>query len=343
MTHTSTQNPFAALPPIAQQMAPPFVQMAFGQLLKTAVELRLPTEIGQRPVTADDLANRTGTDPDALRRLLNALCAFGFFRRAGEDAYEHTELSAPLREEAGATLAGFLTADWMWGAWGGLTTAVRTGSSPFQQLYGKAFFEHLADDPAANKVFNDAMTLLPGSMNHVYVDAIDLSDAKTVVDVGGGQGTLVRDLLEHNPGLRGILFDFEPAIAEAAPELRRSPLAERCELVPGSALDSVPAGADTYVLRTVLHMLDDEACVKVLRNIRDAAAPGARVFVIEQVLSDQPDNPFPVLLDLLMLLVEGGRERTEAQFADLFRRAGLDHVGVTHTRAMFQIVEARLR
>ncbi len=331
----------AALPPIARQIVPLFMQMALGQMLKTTLELRIPAEIGSEPVAAGELAKRVGADPGALRRLLDALSTYGVFRRVEGDRYLHTELSAQLSQDAGGTLAEFFTADWLWQTWDELTTAVRTGSTPFAKRHGKDFFGFLTqDDPRAAMLFNKAMTLLAGSSNEA--DALDLGAATCVVDVGGGQGVLLRDLLERHPRLRGVLFDIEPVIDRVLPGLREAPLADRCEVVAGSAFQSVPAAGDAYVLRNVLHMWNDDDCVRVLENVGRAAAPGARVFVIELVLPEHPEHPFPPLLDLMMLLLLGGRERSATQFAEVFERAGLSYVGVTHTSTMFDIVEARV-
>jgi C-methyltransferase len=333
----------AIMPPTARKIVPLFMQMSLGQLLKTAVELGVPAALGDEPAAADELAAQVGADPGALRRLLDALTTFGVFRRTDDGRYAHTELSAELAAEAGQTLAAFLAADWFWLTWSDLTNAVRTGATPFPQRHGKDFFGFLMrDNPEAAMVFNKAMTLLMGSLNEAHVAALDLASSTTVVDLGGGQGSLVRDLLNHHPHLRGVLFDIEPAVAHAVPELREAPLADRCSLVPGDAFESIPDGADAYVLRNVLHMWDDEKCVKVLENLVRAAAPGARVFVLEMVVPDRQENPFPPLLDLLMLLLLGGRERNEAQFAELLERAGLKYTGITRTPTMCDVVEARV-
>ncbi|MGH3762766.1 methyltransferase [Actinophytocola sp.] len=342
MTDTTTDAPTdAILPPAARQVVPFFMQMALGQLLKSAVELRLPTEIGDEPVAVGDLADRVGADASALARLLEALSSFGFFRRVDGDRYAHTPRSAPLAQDAGGTLAELFTADWMWQTWDELTTAVRTGTSPFAHRHGKDFFGYLTqDNPGAAGLFNKAMTLLTGSANEA--ESLDLSTTDTVVDVGGGQGVLLRDLLVRHPRLRGVLFDIEPVIARALPELRQEPLADRCSVIAGSAFGSVPEGADAYVLRNVLHMWNDEDCARALENVVRVAAPGARVLVIELVLPERPDHPFPPLLDLQMLLLLGGRERSEAKFAELFERAGLKYAGITRTSTMFDVVEARV-
>lgn len=340
-TEAHTTSDSVTLPPVAQQVVPVFMRMALGQMVKTALELDLPAQIGTEPVAAKELAEQVGADPGALARLLDALSTQGFFRRVDGDRYAHTDLSAQLAQDGGGTLAAFFTSTWLWQTWDELTTAVRTGTTPFAKRHGKDFFGFLTqDDPRAAMLFNKAMTLLAGSSNEA--GALDVGSASCVVDVGGGQGVLLRDLLVRHPGLRGVLFDIEPVVARALPELSQEPLAERCSVVGGSAFASVPEGGDAYVLRNVLHMWNDEDCVQALRNVAGVAAPGARVFVIELVLPETPDHPFPPMLDLLMLLILGGRERSAAQFAAVLEAAGLEYVGVTQTSTMFDIIEARV-
>ncbi|MGH4002358.1 MAG: methyltransferase, partial [Pseudonocardiaceae bacterium] len=171
--------------------------------------------------------------------------------------------------------------------------------------------------------------------------ALDLSGVEIFCDVGGGHGSLVRSLLEANPATKAVLYDRPHAINAALAQLREGPLADRCELVIGDCLASVPS-ADLYVLRQVLHMWTDERCLQVLSNCVRAARPKARVVLLEQLIADPPERPWDALMDLHMLLVMGGWERTAEQYADLFRRAGLEYAGVTPTGTPLRAIEGRL-
>ncbi|KUL54465.1 hypothetical protein ADL22_03135 [Streptomyces sp. NRRL F-4489] len=202
-------------------------------------------------------------------------------------------------------------------------------------------FEYFAEDaPREGETFNEAMTLMVGSMNDVLAEHIDVAGARRYVDVGGGQGTMLRAVLRRNPGLHGVLFDLAQALTDVHEDLRTGELAGRCGVVPGDGLESVPQGGDIYQMRTVLHMWDDDTCVRLLRNRARAAAPGARTLVIDQLLDTERPQPMTTPMDLQMFLIAGGRERSEEEFAALFERAGLTFTRVARTPVLLHIVEA---
>jgi C-methyltransferase len=329
-------------PTLFETMHPVFALLHAGPLVRTALELRLPDLVGEEPASVAELAQTAGLDADLTHRLFRALSVVGVFHRTGPDTYAHNELSLLLRVDTGdaaaAIVTTFLTGDWTWQVWARLTDGVRTGTSPFSSVHGNDFYTFLGQSPEMAENFGRAMTLALGDTNSAVADAVDLDGVHHVVDVGGGQGTLLREVLQRRPEMRGTLLDIEAALAEVDPELRTGGLAERCAIVAGDARESVPA-ADAYLMRMILHNWDDDTCVQMLSRCAEAGNSGARVFVVEMLRTDE--QPFVPLMDLQMFLLVGGKERGEEEFAALFERAGLRFHGVRATSTALHVVEAR--
>lgn len=336
----------------APQIGPPAVQsvlelgwgMWVSSVVQAAAQLCVADAVDGEAATAEEIAERVGADPDALGRLLRTLAGLGVFRQVEGCRYVHTESSRALRSDHPSRLADIMRtgSDWGWTLWGLLGEAVRTGECAFRTHYGKDLIDYfMEDNPDAGVLCHRGYSAQAEAMNPALVAALDVADGAVVADIGGGQGSLMRALLEHRPGVQGVLFDVEPVLAEAAPELREGPLAARCRLVAGDVMASVPVAADVYVFRQVLHMWDDDTCVTALRNCADAAGAGARVVLFEQLVSDPPEDPFDGLMDLHMLLVMGGRERSEREYAALLERAGLRYLGFNATTGTpLRVIEA---
>ncbi|GGM36360.1 methyltransferase [Longimycelium tulufanense] len=320
------------------------VHLFSAQLLRAGLKLGLPDAFGDDPVAPDQLARRVGADPAVLHRLLRALASIGVFQATTAGRYTHSPLSRILQSsDAGLLLGQAATVDALWQAWSSLDTAVRSGDGPFRALHGTDFYTYLSEyDPEQSATFHAAMNEATALDNDDVVGALDLTAVSRLVDVGGGQGGLLRDLLRHNRHLQGVLFDTESVVGNAVPELSSGELADRCEIVAGDARETVPAGAEAYLLRLVLHNWDDESCVRILAACARAARPGARVFVVETVLpADRLPSATEAMMDMGMFVTFGSGERTEAEFAKLFDRAGLAYVGLTPTPS-FSILEARV-
>lgn len=328
-------------PTVFEIMHPVFVLLHAGHLVRTALDLRLPDLVGEEPASVAELAQTAGLNADLTHRLFRALSVVGVFHRTGPDTYAHNELSLLLRADSGdapaAVVNTFLDADWMWEVWARLTDGVRTGISPFVSVHGNDFYTFLGQSPEIAENFGRSMTLSLGDTNPAVADAVDLDGVRHVVDVGGGQGTLLREVLQRHPDLRGTLFDIDAVLADVDPELRTGALADRCSIVAGDARESVPA-ADAYLLRMVLHNWDDDTCVQMLSRCAEAGNPGARVFVVETLRTDE--HEFVPLMDLQMFLLVGGKERGEEEFAALFERAGLQYRGARETSTVLHVIEA---
>jgi C-methyltransferase len=345
----SLAGPWSGAPIIGPPPVQAVLQLGWGMwtsgLIRATAELHLADALDDRPATVNEMAEAVGADTDALGRLLRALAACGIFRKVDGHRYAHTVASRALRSDAPERLLDILLigSDWGWTLWGKLADAVRTGTCAFRAEYGMDLWTYFAEqDPQAGARLHRGYSAQAEAMTPALVDALDCSGLRTIADIAGGQGSLLRALLERYPNAHGVLFEVGSVLSDAEPALRDGPLATRCRLVAGDCVEEVPVSCDLYVFRQILHMWDDKTCMRALRNCALSAQPGARVVLFEQLVGDPPDTPFDALMDLHMLLVTGGRDRTEQEYARLFEDAGLCYVGVTPTSTPLRLIEAVL-
>ncbi|HEX6042039.1 methyltransferase, partial [Longimicrobium sp.] len=294
---------------------------------------------GPRPVEA--LAREAGAHPDALRRLLRALAPFGVFAEDDDGRFRTTPAAALLRRGAPGGMRAF--ALWSGGVsyrvFGALEHSVRTGEPAFERLFGAPFFDYLAAHPDDGAVFDEMMA---GNTAGVapLVAGRDFSAARTVVDVGGGRGELLSAVLRAHPHLRGVLVEHPRLLDAARAGVRGAGLADRCDVVAGDVMDTVPPGGDVYVLKSVLHGLDDAGAARALSACRRAMGDGGTLLLVELVLP--PGNePFPgKLMDLLMLVGGRGRERSEAELRVLLDGAGFRLAGVESSPSGYSVLQA---
>lgn len=312
------------------------------QALHAAAVLGLADLISHDGSTAGELADSTGTDPDALNRLLRMLAANGLFRETSEGRFFLTPLGATLASTGDASVrdwAIFIGSPEMWQVWSGMTESVRSGQAAFNSTHGKPLWSFLAQRPDLGAAFHRWMTRQSAQQNAALVAAYDFSGHRVVADIGGGQGSTLAAILSPNPELRGILFDLPEVVADPSP-LNAATVRERCEVFGGDMLREVPAGADAYVIKRVLMDWSDEASITILSNCRSVVATSGRILVVEMVLPEGNEPSPGWSFDLLMLLNQpGGRIRTEAEFRRLFAAAGLDLKRVTSTHSPNSIIE----
>ena len=294
--------------------------MVFGffpaQVVQTVARLGVPDALGTGSLDLYALATRTGSQPDALARLLRAAAGLGLVSRNPDGAYALTpggHLLRAGRPDSIGNLAQLFCGDVVWRSWGELEWSVRTGEQSFEKLTGRSAFAYMADDPELNAVFTEAMAEGTRRAAPGVVAAFDLTGVTT--------------LLDAHPHLRGILFDT-PSGATA------TVVGERCEVVTGDFFEAVPA-ADAYVVKSVIHDWDDERSVAILSRVREAMPAHGVLFLVEPILRDEPealaDQRILLMSDLNMLVCTGGRERTEAEFGALLDAAGLRLTSVTPT------------
>jgi len=294
--------------------------------------LGIADALAEGPAPPAELAARLGADERSLVRLLEATREVGLFEARDDGRYGLTPLGKLLRGDVEGSLrrlAIVSTDEWRWRAYGHLTHALRTGEPGFIPAHGCRFWEYLASHPAEAASFNETMSRVSTLRDAVLAGAYDFGDIRRLVDVGGGDGSLLRAVLARHPHLQGVVFD-QPGVVEVARErLLEAGLDERCEAVAGDFMEAVPPGGDAYLLSWILHDWDDETALRILRNCRAAMNDAARLLVVELVVP-AADDPAPApgvvrivrQTDLEMLAVVGGRERTAAEYGELLAQAG---------------------
>jgi hypothetical protein len=328
-------------------------QMATGYWISQAVRamaiLGLADHLASGPRTAADLAEETGAHAPSLARLLRTLVALGLCERDDAGGVYLTPLGEAMRSDvpdSARSFVLFITAPWVERGWEELPQAVRTGEPTFSHVHGVGFWDYLGAHPEEGALFDAAMSGGASARAEALLAARDLSSIGTVVDVRGGQGRLLATLLKAVPGLRGVLLDRPEVVAGADAVLQAEGVADRCVVVEGDFFAAVPPGGDTYILAQIVHDWPDAEALAILSACRRAMAPGARLWVIEQVLSstdgsDLHEKAGPNLLDLNMLvLFGGGQERTAEEYRRLLVAAGFGEITVLPTDTLWSVVEA---
>lgn len=316
--------------------------------LRAAVELGLP-EAMDAPQDVETLAGRVGADPDALLRLLRAIADADLMKPDDAGRWSLSARGEHLRRDHPSGLASVLLAT-AWGpklhTWERMADAVRTGQGMFEEVNGLPMWEALAREPEAETDFNASMARRGTGQAASIIAACDLAEVGVIVDVGGGNGAMLEALLTREPRLRGVVADRPEVAREAEERMAAAGLADRCSAVAADFFAAVPQGGDAYVLSSILHDWEDEDCVRILRVVRDAMAPGARLWIVEKVLDPDPPRSAQAqaelhLVDLHMMVLFGARERTSAEYAALLAEAGFDPPVVHAPDAPWNVVESR--
>jgi len=292
--------------------------------ISAAAQLGIADALESRPLSEADLASELSCDPSALGRLLGVLAAEGLLETDEQDRFRTTVLGAQLGRNALGPLAEFVGAPFSWSPWLRLKDAVQTGKAAFELEHGQDLFGYLTSHPNESAIYNAGVDAFTRHDAQALAAVFDFSDIETVADIGGGMGTLLIELLRQWPHLHGVLFDRDHVVRAAEQRLREAELQTRCSCLAGDFFSGVPAGADIYIVRHILHNWGDTEAATVLRNCAAALAPGGKVLVVEGILLPGHRKDTTRLLDLEMMVLSGtGRERSKPQFRQLFNDAGL--------------------
>jgi hypothetical protein len=319
------------------------------QAIYVAAKLRIADLLADGPRPGSELADTAGVPEASLRRLLRALTTLGICVEEGDGVFAITPMGALLAADAPESLRSWTLwwGDQLWRLWGSLDYSVATGESARKRLLGTEGFEHLEGDAEAAATFNQAMIELTRLAAGGVIRAFDFSGLKLIADVGGGYGELLSAVLQAHPQAAGLLFDRPHAVECARERFSAAGLASRCEFRAGDFFDAVPAGADAYLLKNVIHDWNDENSRRILENCGRALGEQSRLLVIEQVVPDRLDTSARhqslVRSDLTMLVAHGAQERTEAEFRRLLDSAGLKLVAIRPTDSTLSVIEAVAR
>jgi hypothetical protein len=314
------------------------------QAIYVAAKLGIADQLREGPKSAVELGTTTNVDASALHRVLRALASVDVFKEDDAGRFSLTSSAEYLVTDAAGSLRHYaimIGERWVWRSCGEMLHSVRTGRPGFDHVFGEPLFDYYAGHPEAARVAAAALTNRSTLENEAVVAAYSFSDFATIVDVGGGQGSLLASVLSTSPGLRGLLFDLPHQAEGATALLRQAGVLERCRFVPGSFFESIPSGGDIYILKKVIHDWGDERARAILRNCRAAIPPQGRLLMIESVIPAGNKPFFGKLLDLLMLAYVGGRERTADEYNDLLASAGFRPVRICDTTSPVSIIEAR--
>jgi O-methyltransferase/methyltransferase family protein len=304
-------------------------------------QLGIPDLIEAGPKSAKELASQIGVDPQALYRLMRATASVGVLSEEPDGKFSQTPMSTVLRSDATPSLRALAimgNREWHARGWSHLEYCVRTGKQALDQIYGTPIFEFFKQNPTEAQIFNDAMTQISMVDSPAVADAYNFDGIRSIVDVAGGHGLLLATILKRNPNLRGTLYEM-PHVLEGAKNGPLKPVMDRCTLASGDMFSSVPAGADAYIMKHIIHDWPDDRCVQILKACRKGVNPGGKLLVVDSVI--RPGNDFSPskFLDLQMLIFPSGCERTEKQFRDLFAAAGWKSSRIIPTVATDSIVE----
>ena len=295
------------------------------------------------PRTSDDLATATGADPSALYRVLRALAAEGVFTEGNDRRFDLTPVGDHLRSDANSSLqawTAFVGRPYQWQAWTRLGDTVRTGENAFRLAHGMGSWDYRAAHPEEGAIFDRAMVSLTSQFSAAIAAAYDFSRFRRIVDVGGGHGALLAEVLSADTETRGVLFDQPHVVAHAAELLSERGLDDRCEIVGGSFFEQVPTGGDAYILKSVLHDWDDEEAVRILTVCRAAMDRDSVLLVMERLIAPPNLGADDKLSDLNMLVGPGGRERTIEEFEDLLAGGRFRLSQVIATGSAMRVLEA---
>ena len=342
---STATNPPEVTPEAAA--AQQIMQLSTGYIASTcvylAVKLRLPDLLAAGPRSAAELARELNVNDDALFRVLRTLVSLGLFEEKNPRTFANNLASSMLRSATPGSM--YEMALWMsdpfhFRVYANALHSVQTGQPAVEKTFGIPVFEWFPKNPEESDVFNNAMTMFSAMVIPAVLEVYDFNGIGTLVDVAGGHGRVLTSILEQYPSMRGVLFDLEHVLAGARPVIESRGLSNRCRTVAGDFFTAVPEGGDAYIMKHIIHDWDDERATVILKNIRTAMNRGGRVILLDSVVpaGSQPD--FSKIIDLEMLLMPGGRERTEQEFRDLFDRAGFELTRIIPTKSPLSVIEA---
>jgi ubiquinone/menaquinone biosynthesis C-methylase UbiE len=293
------------------------------------------------PKNADDLAAASGTHAPSLFRVLRALAAVDVLTQSEDNRFGNTPMSETLCEGP-ASLRWFAMTELgeeHYPAWGELMHSVRTGEIAFDKAFGEPVWEFFGKNPENARIFNNAMSGMTAQAEAALHAAYKFEGINTIMDVGGGHGGFITSILERNPAMRGILFDSPQVIEGARPKLAAAGMTDRCQIVGGNFFELVPEGADAIAMKWIIHDWNDEQSITIMKNCARALPDNGKLILVEAVVPPGDEMHFAKFIDLNMLVMTGGKERTEEEFRQLYESAGFKLTRIVATESPFSVIE----
>jgi hypothetical protein len=308
-----------------------------AQLIHVAARLNIAELLDKKRMNIEELARETEADKKVLFRVMRALLSIKIFRQDESGLYSNNENSDFLKEEHPQSVkldAVMRMDEYNWKPWGELFYSTKTGENAFKKIFDKNLFQYLSDNPPANKTFHKAMTSYTKYGMESFFKNYSFKEFKSVVDIGGSSGILMKNILERYPFISGIVFDLPEVKEKAEKYLIENKIDNRCRVVSGDFFKSVPEGCDLYILKKIIHDWDDEKSVDILKNCCKAARPGSRILLMESVIMQGQLNSAIMMNDIHMLVqTDGGMERTEEEYDKILNAAGFDVTKITERYA----------
>jgi len=315
-----------------------------AELILQAAEMSLADKFaGDAPRSAQDLAAEYGMRHRELYRYLRSLTGLGLLAFAGPDSFRLTDLGAALKTGAqGAARSAYiaLVGDMVKPAWKEFDHGLLTGDTGFEKAHGMGLFQYLQKNPGMAQFFSETMVGFHGREPPAVAEAYDFSGIGSLVDVGGASGNMLGHVLSRHPGVTGVLYDLPHVVVDAPPLLESFGVQDRVNIEGGSFFESVPAGHDAYLLSHIIHDWDDGENAMILGNVREAMKPDGKLLLVEMVLPEGDEPHMGKMLDMMMLLVPGGEERTPSEYAALLEPNGFHMTRVVPTASAVSVVEA---
>jgi ubiquinone/menaquinone biosynthesis C-methylase UbiE len=313
-----------------------------SRCIYVAAKLGVPDLLNDRARSADELAAATDAHAPSLFRVLRALAAVDVLTQTADGRFGNTPLSETLRSDVPGSLRAFAMTELgeeHYPAWGELMHSVRTGAIAFDKAFGEPVWEFFAKHEENAKIFNDAMSGMTAQAEQALHAAYSFDGINTIIDVGGGHGGLITSILKRNPNMRGILFDSPQVVEGAKSKIADSGVGDRCDLIGGDFFQSVPEGADAVIMKWIIHDWNDEQSIAIMKNCHRALPENGTLILVEAVVPPGDEMHFAKFIDLNMLVMTGGRERTEEEFRRLYEAAGFRLTRVVPTESPFSVIE----
>jgi hypothetical protein len=314
------------------------------QAIYVAAKLGIADLLKDGAKSSEELANSIAVDAQSLYRVLRALSSVGIFAERENRQFELTPLAEYLKTDVPGSLRAiaimFGGENWRWQPWGEILYSVKTKKPAFDHVFGMPIFPYLNQNPEAAAIFDQAMTSISAKDIPAIASGYDFSSIKTLVDVGGGHGSLLAAILQANPTIKGMVYDQAAVIAGAKQYLETAGLNGCCEAVAGNFFESVPSGGDAYMMKHIIHDWDDERAIAILQNCHRAMPDNGKLLVVEHVIPPGNEPSLGKFLDLEMLVMSsGGRERNADEFDKLFAAAGFKLTNIVPTQSPLSIIE----